>query len=98
MRVTHRLGVVGVPRDEVGRRVVGLVATSERYDERPLDRRGTVRARARRRDLLARLLERSREVDRVERLPLLVDLGLRGPPADTGLPDRGCGRKASSTA
>ena len=70
--VTHRLGVVGVPCDEVGRRVVGLVAAPERLDERPLDRRGTVRARARRRDLGARLLERRREVDRVERLPLLV--------------------------
>ena len=69
---THRLGVVGVPRDEVGRRVVGLVAARERLDERPLDRRGAVRARARRRDLVARLLERRREVDRVERLPLLV--------------------------
>ena len=69
---THRLGVVGVPRDEVGRRVVDLVAAPERLDERPLDRRGAVRARARRRDLVARLLERRREVDRVERLPLLV--------------------------
>ena len=69
---THRVGVVGVPRDEVGRRVVGLVAARERLDERPLDRRGAVRARARRRDLVARLLERRREVDRVERLPLLV--------------------------
>ena len=68
----HRLGVVGVPRDEVGRRVVGLVAARERFDERPLDRRGAVRARARRRDLVTRLLERRREVDRVERLPLLV--------------------------
>ena len=72
IHVTHRLGVVGVPRDEVGRRVVGLVAAPERLDERPLDRRGAVHARARRRDLGARLLERRREVDRVERLPLLV--------------------------
>ena len=72
IHVTHRLGVVSVPRDEVGRRVVDLVAAPERLDERPLDRRGAVRARARRRDLVARLLERRREVDRVERLPLLV--------------------------
>src|SRR4051794_20875241 len=72
IHVTHRLGVVGVPRHEVGRRVVGLVATPERMDERLLDGRGAVRAGARRRDLDARLLERRREVDRVERLPLLV--------------------------
>jgi hypothetical protein len=72
MHLPHRRGVVGVPRGEVGRRVVGLVAAPDRFHERPLDRRGTVRARSRRCHLVARLLERRREVDGVERLPLLV--------------------------
>jgi hypothetical protein len=72
VHITHRPGVVGVPRDEVARRFVGLIAAPERVDERLLDGRGAVRARARRRDLDARLLEGRREVDRVERLPLLV--------------------------
>ena len=72
IHVTHRLGVVGVPRDETGRRVIGLVAAPERLHQRPLNRRGAIRARARRRHLVARLLERRRQVDRVERLPLLV--------------------------
>ena len=72
IHLTHRLDVVSVPRNEVGRRVVGLIAAPQRLDERPLDRSGAMRARARRRDLVARLFERCREVDRVERFPLLV--------------------------
>ena len=75
IHVTHRLGVVRVPADQVGGRVVGLVAACECLDERLLDQCGAVRAPAGRRDLVAGPLERRREVDRVERLPLLVVVG-----------------------
>jgi hypothetical protein len=68
IHLTHLLGVIGIPGYEVGRRVVGLIAAPERVYERALDRSGALGARARRRDLVARLLKRRREVDRVERL------------------------------